>query len=464
MAEVINMNQGQGPGGMNMGLDNDSLSTNEPLGHSSPPVEHVPLKAKGHAVPGVDYGLDIFDEPQSGASSPGPGQPGSPTEMSQGSHSMGMGGNNVAYRPGTPDESVDMNMSMGPSMPGMPGMPGMPPPMDMQSNASGGGMFNQNAMSNMMGPPMEQLSYEEIRKRKIDGIAAFRRLKAAGYLPEGEKDVTMVSKLSEIEETVERLTAQRDLDNSIKFQRDMLVGFATITENVCAKEEWNIFELDLEGWSENVFDNISDYDSVFEELHYKYKDQISIPPELKLVGMVAGSAYMYHMSRDVFDKSSSKVPEFNEVMARNPHLKREYQDAAAQLARERGLPVKKRGNNPGLYGILSGQGVPSPMQQRQMQPVPEQLPNMPPPQMPQQQSRMPPQQQQQQQQPHQRPKRGKNSHVPPIPKTRKHNRIPMDDPDDVDGLLGSLTGMDNGNGMYDDEIDLSELENYSDLA
>jgi len=60
---------------------------------------------------------------------------------------------------------------------------------------------------------------------------------------------------------------------------------------------YNPFDLYLSGWSESMFENISNYDEVFEELHEKYKDVISIGPEIKLLGMVVGSAVMFHYTR-----------------------------------------------------------------------------------------------------------------------------------------------------------------------
>jgi hypothetical protein len=287
------------------------------------------------------------------------------------------------------------------------------------SSGSGGGLLAPGFQ------PEEQvpLTYEQRRQRKIDALASLRRLEEAGYVPAGDKQFSFASDLAEIEDTVERLKLQRDLDSSIKTQRKFLIGFANIVEYVCSTE-YNIFDLKLEGWSDSIFENITDYDEVFEELYYKYKDSVAIMPEIKLLMMVAGSAMMFHMSRELFSKTSSKVPGFDEVMSRDPELKRRYTDTAAGIAKERGMPMPSRQD--GGAGFLK-----------------DMMKNFGPPSQSQPQSR--------QQQPVQQQQR---------------QRVPMSGPDDIDGLLGSLSQKRGGgrSSAPPDEIDLSEIENLSDLA
>jgi hypothetical protein len=196
-------------------------------------------------------------------------------------------------------------------------------------------------------PVKPKLSYEQIRARKIEGLASLKRLEDQGYEAAGKK-CGLTSSLEEIEEVLEKLRAQRDLDNSIKFQRDILVTFVGMIEYGCSIDDYNIFDLDLNGWSKAVFENITDYDEVFEELHYKYKTSMTIAPELKLLGMLGMSGYRYHLSRQMISKASGAIPGFNDVMNADPELRRRYQDSAARMAQQNGMPAGPPPMNMGM--------------------------------------------------------------------------------------------------------------------
>jgi hypothetical protein len=417
------------------------------------------LKPKGHAIPGLDYGIDMIDEapPANQASgSEGSGsieqksahmQPARP-QVNFSKPQMTMGRpqfnfqNQMRPQRQMQEESLGASYSEGGDLYQQMANSGM----SMQEDDESGGLLAQGfqipgmSMSEEQEPP--PLTYEQRRQRKIDALASLRRLEEAGYVPSGDKKYSFSSDLAEIEEVVERLKLQRDLDSSIKFQRKFLIGFANVVEFVCSTE-FNVFDLKLEGWSDSIFENITDYDEVFEELYYKYKDSVAVLPEVKLVMMVGGSAMMYHMSREIFSKTSSKVPGFDEVMSRDPDLKRRYTDAAAGIAKERGMPIPSKNDGgadflrgmidnlkPGATGAGAGAG-------------PQRGQHRPPPQ--------------QRQPPSRAPVTSQRSRGGPT-------RVPMSDPDDVDGLLGSLTGGGRSSRGIPDEIDLSEIENLSDLA
>ena len=46
----------------------------------------------------------------------------------------------------------------------------------------------------------------------------------------------------------------------------------------------------------SVHENLDDYDDVFEELHEKYKSKASLP-ELRLILMLGGSGFMFHLTQ-----------------------------------------------------------------------------------------------------------------------------------------------------------------------
>ena len=46
------------------------------------------------------------------------------------------------------------------------------------------------------------------------------------------------------------------------------------------------FDLKLDGWAEQVNENVNEYDDLFGELHEKYAGKASIAPEIKLLFML----------------------------------------------------------------------------------------------------------------------------------------------------------------------------------
>jgi hypothetical protein len=298
------------------------------------------------------------------------------------------------------------------------------------------------------------LSPDEIRRRKIDTLASLRRLGEQGY--DAGKTCGLTTPLVEIEETLSRLTAQRDLDDAIKTQREWLVGFCTICEAVCQVGDdapfraYNVFDLDLKGWSEAVFENVASYDKYFEAIYYRWKGRIDPPPELMLAGSVLMSAVQYHYARVAINKAGNQIPGFNDVMQANPELERRYRMAV--------------NNTPNQF-------TQQPQQPYRQQPQTQQ------PQTSQQPQQQPQTQQQQQQSPQtqqQRPQsRAPNYPLkrfgrkpPPSrqPKDRTRERVPMSDPTDFDGLLSSLKQPQSQSQLDNEEVDLSMVERLSDIT
>ena len=170
----------------------------------------------------------------------------------------------------------------------------------------------------------ENLSFEEIQKRKFDLLCKFERLRDKGIkLP---KTFSMSSNYEEMNQEYERLVYHRKMENSVKMQRRMLVSFASMAEFVNNKTG-NPFDVNLDGWSEHMNEEINNYDEVFEELFLRYKDSIDMAPELKLVFMVASSAFWYHISNNMA-KSVMPNMDMNKIFKQNPDLMNQFKNAA----------------------------------------------------------------------------------------------------------------------------------------
>lgn len=145
------------------------------------------------------------------------------------------------------------------------------------------------------------------------------------------------------------MKSRREETNAIKFQRKMLLAGVTLMEFTNSK--LNPFDLELDGWSEAVNDNITDYDEVFQELYEKYKDRAKIAPEIKLMLMLGGSAAMFHFTNTMF---RSKMPGMDDILQQNPELARQFQEAAARSMTGGGGGGPARGGGGGGGGGMFG--------------------------------------------------------------------------------------------------------------
>ena len=164
-------------------------------------------------------------------------------------------------------------------------------------------------------------TYEEIQKEKFELLCKLERLRNKGIrIP---KNFNMASDYDEMKFEYDRLVYQRKLSNSVKMQRQVLVTVCTGMEFL--NNKFDPFDVKLDGWSEHVHENQHDYDDIFEELYEKYKDKGSMAPEVKLLFMVFGSGFMFHLSNTMF---KSSLPGMGDIMKQNPELMKQFANAA----------------------------------------------------------------------------------------------------------------------------------------
>jgi hypothetical protein len=175
--------------------------------------------------------------------------------------------------------------------------------------------------------PAKRLTPEEERAQKAELINKLNRLETKGFTI--SKRFTMDNSLDEIKQEFERLMDARNLESSIKFQRQMMMGVVTGLELM--NNKFNPFDWQLEGWSESVHENVDDYDEVFEELYDKYKGKGQMPPEARLLFMMVGSGFMFHMSNSFFRQKMGNMT-MDDILKNNPALAKQMAAAAAQAA------------------------------------------------------------------------------------------------------------------------------------
>jgi hypothetical protein len=199
-----------------------------------------------------------------------------------------------------------------------------------------------------------KMSFAEIQRAKEDFIAKLARLETKGY--RSVKIYSLTSELKDIEDAYNKTYSQYSCDKAIKFQGKVLIGIIGFIEGL--NKKYDPFNIYLTGWSEALYENLDEYEEVFEELYEKYKEQFDmISPEFRLFGMVVMSGVMFHFSHAVIAKAKKMMPGFDTVMNENPDLKKQYVAAAAKQGMPGSAPsgfdnVSKNNGN----GIGNGNG------------------------------------------------------------------------------------------------------------
>lgn len=247
--------------------------------------------------------------------------------------------------------SLDTNVQMG----------GPIPSIEIRRETSGDVGANLYSNSQTATGPVFNLAStrdpEKEKTEKIEYINKLQRLESKGFPV--SKRFTMDNSLDEIKQEYTRLVDARNLEGSLRFQRQMLMGVVTGFEWM--NNKFDPFDLKLEGWSESVHENVEDFDEVFEELYDKYKDRGKMAPEMRLLVSLAGSGFMCHVSNTFF---RSKMPSMDDVLRKNPELARQMAAAAAQQA------------GPG-FGNFMGMAMGAQPPMPEPQPMPMQMPQGP---------------------------------------------------------------------------------------
>lgn len=223
-------------------------------------------------------------------------------------------------------EPIDLNAfgsnSNAPAFGSNSGLPGItiskePSPYDNSQSSSSG-----PSISLTPAPPRD---FEAERQEKTEYLNKLQRLESKGFPV--SKRFTMDNSLDEVKQEYTRLVDARNLEGSLRFQRQMLMG--AITGMEWMNNKFDPFDIKLDGWSESVHTNVEDFDEIFEELYDKYKDRGKMSPEMRLMMAVAGSGFMCHVSNSFFRQ---KMPSMDDVLRGNPMLAKQMAQAAAAQA------------------------------------------------------------------------------------------------------------------------------------
>jgi len=193
-------------------------------------------------------------------------------------------------------------------------------------------------------PTGPQMSKEELLKEKFKYLRKLETLESKGV--NLTKKYTMESPLAEMQGEYEMIMEEKQKSNSIKFSGNMLMAVINAVEFLNSK--FDPFDIKIDGWSEQVQENLTDYDDVFGELFDKYKSKATMSPELKLLFQLGGSAMMVHMTNTMF---KSAMPGMDDILRQNPDLMKQFQTAAVNSMGQ---------SSPGFSGFMGGIMNPGP--------------------------------------------------------------------------------------------------------
>ena len=142
---------------------------------------------------------------------------------------------------------------------------------------------------------------------KLDLLMQLDQLRSRGHIV---REFNLRSNLMDMKKEEHRIKRSVQLTSSLKFQQKMLMAIVSGFEYM--NKRFDPFSIDLDGWSENVFENMEDFNSVFERLFEKYRKRGEMAPELELMVTLAGSAFMFNMSNQLF--KNMKGPSLNKQM------------------------------------------------------------------------------------------------------------------------------------------------------
>jgi hypothetical protein len=135
----------------------------------------------------------------------------------------------------------------------------------------------------------------------------------------------MDSDFAEVEDEYESAMEDKRRKDSVKLQGWWFMTFINSMEY--ANAAFNPFDLNLDGWGEQVSEDIDSYEEIFAELYDKYKGG-KLAPEISLLLRVVFSAAVLNFSNKAL---SSATPAFNDVIKQSPELMRMFTDATVNV-------------------------------------------------------------------------------------------------------------------------------------
>lgn len=177
--------------------------------------------------------------------------------------------------------------------------------------------------------PVEKpkLTEREMRRKKRAMLKKLEEWHEKKYIKHSSH-FTMDSPYDEIEDEYESVVEEKRKKDSVKLQG---WWFTTIVNSLeYANAMFDPFGLNLDGWGEQISEDLDSYEEIFNELHEKYKGG-KLSPEISLLLRVAFSASMVNITNKAL---STATPGFNDVIRQSPELMKMFTAATANSMKQ----------------------------------------------------------------------------------------------------------------------------------
>ena len=219
------------------------------------------------------------------------------------------------------------------------------------------------------GSAPSKMSDREKRRKKRAMIKKLEEWYEKGLI-KTNSHFTLESNYEEIEDEYETALEDKRRKDSVKLQGWWFMTFVNSIEY--ANAAFNPFDINLDGWGEQINEDIDSYEEIFGELHEKYKGG-KLSPEISLLLRLGFSAAVVNFTNKAL---SSATPGFNDVIKQSPELMKMFTNATVSSMSQQS-PGFAFANN--MMNQMGQQGPPPPMGPP---PTPVETKNMPPPQRP----------------------------------------------------------------------------------
>jgi hypothetical protein len=153
-----------------------------------------------------------------------------------------------------------------------------------------------------------QPNTEEIKKKKIDILQKIQFLKERGKIPKYDCNFDLHTPLDRMEFALESYMKKFQMEKALNTYWMGLIFIINLLE--MGTQTYDVFDIDLGGWSTKVDDQKENYYDIFMELHEKYnKNNKAMSPEVRLMFALIGSGLGVHISNKQLKANMNKGSE-----------------------------------------------------------------------------------------------------------------------------------------------------------
>jgi len=210
-----------------------------------------------------------------------------------------------------------------------------------------------------------KLSEREKRRKKRAMIKKLDEWYDKGFIKHSSK-FSMDSDFDEVEDEYETAMDDKRKKDGIKLQG---WWFTTLVNSLeYGNAVFDPFGLNLDGWGEQINEDIDSYEEIFAELHDKYKGG-KMSPEISLLLRLGFSGAVLNITNKAL---STATPGFNDVIKQSPELMKMFSTATTQAMNQQtpGFEFVNNVLHPEEQ-VNTSYGAPPPPMETQNQPPPQ---------------------------------------------------------------------------------------------